>query len=559
MPSKTVVVVEDSPAQRNNLVYALENRGFCVTGAATVAEARQAIDKLREKIDVMVLDMRLEDPAEREVTGAEIGIQLQREHPGWLPEYFIQSDYTDVVNYYQLALRLGAAAYLSKDSPDGVSDVVRHVRALALRRALRLERSEVAERLTKISDSTKNLSTGVRNFCREILKNELDVCLGAPYLLLLTDETGTHNFATNTDLPLGHEDIYTALQAMAHGIADFSKPYVLSRDELRKLPGPANSNEAIVFGRLAGAAFIPLANVKIFRLSLGLLQPLPEETQFPEDPEKLASVLAQYVRSTIVEHILRILVHLDSQKRAMLKGTARFCVFLGQDQQRIIEEGVASSELEKGSQTHHKLGNLAADLWDTGTILTNIANSDSRAEYPSFELSELIEAAFADLTERMNVKEIKFVLRGTCHVHAKQDDIYIAVIRVLQWLVQRRLETPPEVAQRIIVECVEAEANGSPPQVIFEDRSYRLPNQVREQLFMPFSVAAVEPFRAKPLGPGLYLPLFLAKMLVEEKYGGFLNDRSDDLPGGTGHRLVMSFASQNLRAAIQALQPEGSE
>jgi len=554
MPSKTVVVVENREAQRKPLVYALENRGFRVRGAANVAEAHEAIDELQEEIDVMVLDMRLEDPSEREVTGADIGIQLQSAHPSWLPEYLIQSKHTNVVNYYQLALRLGAAAYLAKNSPDGLADVVRHVRALALRRALRLERPQVAERLSKIADSTKNLSTAVRSFCREILKNELDSCLGSPYVLLLTDETGTHNFATNTDLPLGHESIYTALQAMAHGISDFSKPYALSAEELRKLPGPTNSDEAKVFGRLAGAAFIPLANVKVFRLSLGLLQPLPGETQYPEDPRKLAAVLAQYVRSTIVEHILRILVHLDSQKRAMLKGTSRFCVFLGQDQQRIIEEGIASADLKEGSDTHQKLDNLAADLWETGTILTNVANTDPRAEYPSFELSELIHRAFQDLTERMNLKQIKFLLKGTCKIQAKPDDMYVAVIRVLQWLVQRRLETPPEVEQKITVHCVGAETDGPPPHVVFEDRSYRLPSKVREQLFMPFSVAAIAPTNTKPLGPGLYLPLFLAKMLVEEKYSGLLNDRSDDLPGGTGHRLVMSFPSQTPSAAVEVLQ-----
>jgi hypothetical protein len=235
----------------------------------------------------------------------------------------------------------------------------------------------------------------------------------------------------------------------------------------------------------------------------------------------------------------------------MLKGTSRFCVFLGQDQQRIIEEGLIASDLSEGSETHQKLNNLAADLWATGTILTNVANSDPTDEYPSFELSDLIQKVLLDLTERMNVRDIKFILKGTCKVQAKPDDIYIAVIRVLQWLVQRRLETPPEVEQRISVHCVESEANDQPPHVVFEDRSYRLPTKVREQLFMPFSVAAVAPTNTKPLGPGLYLPLFLAKMLVEEKYGGFLNDRSDDLVGGTGHRLVMTFASQSQSAPVE--------
>ena len=538
MSSKTVVIVEDLEPQRISMVYALERRGFRAWGAATVAEARQAIEELREEIDVMVLDMMLDDPAARDMTGADIGIQLQAEHPTWMPEYFIQSAYSKV-NYYQLALRLGAAAYLPKLKGDvEIGEVIRHVRALALRRALRLERPQVADRLGAIYDSTKNLSTAVRTFCSNILKGELEACLGAPYVLLLTDESGTHNFVTNTDLPVGHESVYTMLQAMAHGISNFSAPYEITTEELRKFPEPANETEQRIYSRLSGAAFIPLANIQFFRLSLGLLKPLPNEVKYPEDTGKLAAVLAQYVRSTIVEHILRILVHLDSQKRAMLKGTSRFCVFLGQDQQSIVEEGIAKTDLKEGSDTHYKLMNLADDLWDTGTILTNVANSDSKIDHPPLALRNLVEQAFHDLAETMHAPDVKFSIEGDCTIKAKSDDMYIAIIRVLQWLAQRRVETPPETEQEIHVRCGGGD-NAS--HVIFEDRSLRLPNMVREQLFMPFSVSAATTLGTKSLGPGLYLPLFLAKMLVEEKYGGGLDDKSDELEGDIGHRLVMSF------------------
>src|ERR1043165_5741503 len=112
MQKKTVVIVEDNESQRLALHTALERRGFRVKSAATVAEARKVIEELGEEIDVMVLDMRLEDPAEPDTTGADIGIALQDEHPTWLPEFLIHSAYA-LVNYYKLALRLGAAAYLS--------------------------------------------------------------------------------------------------------------------------------------------------------------------------------------------------------------------------------------------------------------------------------------------------------------------------------------------------------------------------------------------------------------------------------------------------------------
>jgi DNA-binding NarL/FixJ family response regulator len=539
MSSKTVLIVEDEKTQRDAMVPALTNRGFIARGVGTVAEANEVIEELGENIDVMILDMVLEDPHAPGVTGANIGIEVQAKHPTWLPEYLIQSQH-DKVDYYQLALRLGAAAYLVKRGAQDVVEIVRHVRALALRRALRLERPKVAERLTAIVDSTKNLSTAVRSFCSDILKDELDNCLGTPYVLLLTDETGTHNFATNTDLPLGHEPIYTTLQAMAHGISNFSTPYLLNEAELKKIPGPTSANEVKIRERLDRAAFIPLANLKIFRLSLGLLPPRPSEAQYPEDTGKLAAVLAQYVRSTVVEHILRILVHLDSQKRAMLKSTSRLCMFLGQDQQEIIEDGIVALDLKPGSKTHEKLINLADDLRDTGTILTNVASSDSKFDYPAFDGRNLVENAAEDLRKTRQLSDIKLAFEGECKIKAKSDDVYIAVIRVLQWLAQRRSETPPDIDQQIYVHCDETNALSS---ITFEDCSNRLPHKLREQLFMPFSISAVHQTGTKLSGPGLYLPLFLAKMLVEEKYGGGLDDRSDEITSSLGHRLVMSFPS----------------
>jgi DNA-binding NarL/FixJ family response regulator len=538
MRKKTIVIVEDNESQRLALQGDLERRQFKVRSAATAAEAREVIDELGEEIDVMVLDMLLEPPSEINTTGADLGIEVQNKHPHWLPEFLIHSAF-NFVNYYKLALQLGAAAYLSK-AETSRDDVIRHVRALALKRALRLERSEVTEKLRLISESTKNLSAAVRRFCQDVLADELDACLGSPYVLLLTDESGTQNFATNTSLPQGYEPVYMVLQAMAHGISNFSSPYEVSEQSLKHLPQPSTKSEVEIYKRLPRSAFIPLANVKNFRLSLGLFEPLPGEVKYPEETGKLATVLAQYVRSTIVEHFLRILVHLDSQKRAMLKSTGHLCLFLGQDQQRVLEEGVANGQFQPDSGSYRTLVTMADDLWETGVILGNVANSDPKEKYSSLEMRELIERVGAELDERIFLGDLKVTVEGSCRVKARRDDMYVAIIRVMQWLAQRRMETSPEIEPAINVSCRDDNIFSV---INFEDRSVRLPEKLREQLFQPFSVSVIRPSETKLRGPGLYLPLFLAKMLVEEKYGGWLDDRSDELEGDIGHRLVMRFDS----------------
>jgi ActR/RegA family two-component response regulator/signal transduction histidine kinase len=537
MKTKTIVIVEDEEEQRVPLQKALERRGFRVGGAGTVAEAYKVIEELGEAIDVMVLDMKLDDPYARNTTGADIAIEIRDRHPNWMPEYLITTVHQNVMNYYRLALRLGAAAFLAKDEVNR-DDTVRHIRALALKRSLRIERPSVMAELSAISDSTKNLSEAVQKFCREMLAGELNACLGSPYALLLTDERGTQNVATNTDLPTMYESSYFSIQALAHAITKLSSLYVISKQDMDDLPPPANAVEERVFARLPGATLLPLANVMNFRLSLALFVPQPGESKYPEDTGQLAAGLAQHVRPSIVEHFLGILVHLESQKKAMLKSISYFCLYLGQDQQRIIEEGVTRRELQEESATHQNLQTMADDLWQTGTILNNAANSLSKDALPILEMRNLIESEFADLRDAMSLDELSFKLDGSCRVKAG-DDIRVAVKRLLHWLAQLHTETPPSVKPEIYVQCIEREDSSL---IVFEDRSPRLSAKLREQLFEPFSTSVVLSTGAGDAGPGLYLPLYLAKVLVEEKYGGTLHDESDKMSGEIGHRLVMRLS-----------------
>jgi DNA-binding NarL/FixJ family response regulator len=539
MQRKTVVIVEDSEPQRIALQTALERRNFRVGGAATAAEARALIERFRDEIDVMVLDMRLEDPSEPEKTGSDIGIELQQETSNSPPEYLIHSAFAEV-NYYKLALRLGAAAYLSKNETS-LSDVIRHVRALALKRALRLGRPKMDDSLRAISSSTKSLPAAVAKFCQEILANELEACLGIPYVLLLTDESGTQNCASNVRLPIGHYELYGALQALAQGISNSLSPIQIS--EQNQLPQPRSPAETKVYDSLKQSVLIALGDIHGFQLSLALLKPPAGATNDFEDSSKLATVIAQYVRSAFIEHFVRILTHLDSQKREMmLRSTARLCLSLGEDQQGMIEQGITSGQLQEGSQTHSKLITMATDLWETGTILESVSiNAPLHGQHEVFEMNTLVEKAFHDLEEKMSLDGFRFEVHGRTTVEARKDDIYVAVIRILQWLVQRRSETTSNVEQAIMVRCLNRSDRS---ETIFEDRSFRLPRKLREQLFLPFSASIDALTPGKLSGPGVYLPLYLAKILVEEKYGGTLEDKSDELDGGIGHKLVIAFSSR---------------
>lgn len=533
---KKIAIVENQKHQREALQMMLEGPGMQVYTAAKVAEAYQLIEELGDDLDVLVLDMSLADPEARNVTGADIAIRAREQHPDWTPERLIITAYPTAVNY-RLALSLGVAAFLSKGEAVD-EDFVRYIRVLALRRALRADRLQVTQALTSMSASVKTLSAAVEKFCSEILAWELDACLAAPYLLLLTDEGGTRNVATNTDLATGHARLYDDLQDIAQGIT-FTRPYVTWEQDADASPPGATEAERRASERLAGTALLPLASVKDFRLSLALLAPRPGESVQAEDAGKLAAVLSEYVRPSIIEHFLSILIQLDAQKHVMLKSISYLCHHIGHEQQRIVEGGVALGHLKEESDTHRSLRLMADDLRQTGAVLSGVAEGQRGGAVTTLEMRSLVEQEFESLRELLgnNAATLELRAEGSCRVRAGED-LRLAVKRVLQWLALRQRETPRGVAAYVYVLCAEREDGSS---VTFEDRSRRLPQELREHLFEPFSTSLALLSGAGRGGPGVYLPLYLSQVIVEEKYGGRLEDESDEMGGEVGHRLVMCF------------------
>ncbi len=111
---------------------------------------------------------------------------------------------------------------------------------------------------------------------------------------------------------------------------------------------------------------------------------------------------------------------------------------------------------------------------------------------------------------------------------------------------------------------IKCESSGNEVTVIFEDTSARLPEELRDDMFAPFTQAISTPFAEidgakpeegetntektakNPPSTGRYLPLYLAKMLVEGRYHGLLKDNSNEIKEHDyGHRILMQFPAIN--------------
>ena len=128
-----VLVVDDEPAIRDSVTYALEREGFETTSAADGLEALEAARK--EAFDAVVLDLMLP-----QLSGQEVCRRLRAESP--VPIIMLTARTTEIDRV--VGLELGADDYVTK--PFSVLELVSRVRAQLRRRELDRQEGEAAVR-----------------------------------------------------------------------------------------------------------------------------------------------------------------------------------------------------------------------------------------------------------------------------------------------------------------------------------------------------------------------------------------------------------------------------
>ena len=525
---KKALIIEDIEVERLALHGFLEDLGFEVHSARNADEARRLAECLWRELDVMIIDMELDKNDDSIPTGAEVTIDIKQRINSFPPEMLIYS-LKDKIDFYRTSLRLGAAAYLLKESTD-LRMVGRHVRALALRRSLNVENPAIAAELNRIVVQSPTKEKALLGFCEGILKRELEACLAAPFFVLFTTNGQTYNCASSDfDLPPGPNEFYQTVQALAHGKGNLTEPFVLETAKLQGMRTPENEK---LFERLDRAAFLPLSLTGDLKLSIGILR----KTGLTSDPKALCNVLGQYLRTTVFENVINIWSQW-TELHATRTSIVKWCTLLGQE----IRE--ADSE---------QLDTLANDLTNTGQLLHELENGGPQ-ERQLISGPKLLKETWQQVGDN---SQVKFEPSGECLLLAQKPDLEFIFSRLLQWFVWRARTMPLDVKPALKISCIAGDRDAT---IIFEDNSHRLPMTLREDLFAPFTQAVSIPFpqlegtkkKTKKTGArkvksnidlGTYFPLYLVKMLVEGRYHGLLRDQSDAITEHPyGHRIVMQL------------------
>ncbi len=547
MKSKTVLILDDDPALRETLNDGLRKRGFTVIAAASAREAHEKLADVPD-LDVAILDIRLGDGPIP--TGLDFGLQLKKERSEDPPAFLILSAY-ETPNYYQTALTLEAAAYLTKgtlessadggDPPKRADIVARHVRALALRRALKSERTGMAQHVSTIAEESASADEAVERFCGEVISRELESTLGPDYVLLLTAGGKTIAFSGRA-LPSSSDAVFARLQSAVFARLGETEPFVINIDEALSVSHEEREATQRVLRSFDDAAFIALGEEKSYRLSLGLLP-----GNKASDVKAQLKLIDGYLQKRVIGNLIEItrlwsnLEQVRQQRELLLDATSKFCLYQGHEIETALWEAQRNASDAQGLVPTNKLRTIAIEMREAGEVLASIATTSGRDE--SIDMKQLVERIWQEEVSpglRLTGPDV-FRVVGQCRASDDPERAERAVSQILGWMGRRLIRARQGEAVGLTVAC-HALHGRNRVQVIFEEHvSRRLPTEVRKSLFEPFNASFMSETADDKVDGRRRLGLYLAQTLAE-KAGGALTDCSDKLDSPrVGHRFVLEL------------------
>ncbi|HEX4961889.1 MAG TPA: response regulator [Thermoanaerobaculia bacterium] len=564
MRRKSVLVVEDRPTLRNLLKVGLERRGFLVASAADEEKAREESKALCGDLDVVILDVELQGGG----NGLDFGMWLKEEwqkQSRWLPEFLVYSAH-EKPDYFQTAIHLGAAAYLQKAELGGDPDdptpvrkkpridrIAHHVKALALRRALRTDRPNGARHILEIARRSHSLNDSLERFCRDLLVEELEITLGGHFILLLAGERRGIVRFPGSEVETDASSLFDRIQATVHSRLGEVDPLVIDAGDdscTRSLCSEEDVSARRILDRLHGTAFIPLGSAKGGALTLGLV---PDSRAPEESPVEFARTLGQYLTPVIVTHrveLTSLWTMIDMERRTQLKATSDFCLYQGQELEALLQEAEEEGKDGEGRTPLGKLHAVAQELRGAGELLAQVellaerTGGDIGGE--RIEMDKLLQHLWSTgLSGHLRLPDGTLQVERRCSAEAPKSQVEKAASQILFWLGRRLTRlSRKEDAPRTILCRLDQDQEGGRAIVQFEEHtSRRMPKRMREILFDPFNalpfpepgeVTVDETLKGHRLG------LYLARILAETA-GGSLDEDSDAIPGNLGHRFILQL------------------
>jgi hypothetical protein len=229
----------------------------------------------------------------------------------------------------------------------------------------------------------------------------------------------------------------------------------------------------------------------------------------------------------------------------LLRQTSRFCRWVGREQLAILEEAIGKNDPGDAWLCFEEFKTLSRDLRLTGEFLSTLTSDPKSRNDVTHEAAATISEAWWEVTQQFDSEGIIFEgPAGDFSIPIAKADLFLSALRILQWMVLRKGKAAAENPKI----AVDYTTDGDSASLVFRDESRRLSKPLRDLLFESFTQRSSGKLQMRELEnreveerAGLFLPLYFARTLAEVRYGGSLNDQTDELKAPAGHQFVLSF------------------
>lgn len=544
-PRKTVVFVENDKTIRDSVTLGLEHQGFRTFGVANRFAMRQLRERPHPDIDVMILDINLEDQ-QSHATGFDVGQEVIDSQPDLPPRIIIYSGHRDT-NYYEAAVRMGADDYIAKADHLGRKRLFSRVSTSSLFRSLSPVRPEISWRLGQIAEKNLGLDLSATHICQQIIAPEVKACLGVSCVFISSNIKEARILDPEAQLFSELPKDWLSVQQRIFEAEPVASPFMLSPRDIESFIKQGNDD---LIRRLERAIFVPLYDEGAYSLSMGILP--TDEAEVLREQESPGHY-AQNVYSRLREPIAKEFKYLRQVKatieRTKLRHTSSFCLYVGKTQIDALEQSLENKEITSENACFRRLKRLADDLQATGLEFSRLLENRVPSEITNpakVSARTVVNEAWKMLAQQgvVNPDRLEITHTGAdVQIPIEHEDLFLATLRMLEWLAQREDKIALDAPHRTIDVCYERQPGRV--AIRFTDHSWQLGERLRRRLFEPFTQGTTTSVETGDKGeprPGLYLPLYLAKVLLTVKNDGILEDRTDELDSKkVGNCFVFAF------------------
>lgn len=509
-------IIEDRTALGKTLAENHEDRGFHPVYFQSPKELLDHLETSPPAPAVVILDMELED----DLNGLDLGRKIVQVYSNNPPEFLIYSAH-ETPEFMQGGYDFGAASYALKGEVTP-RQVVTKSRPLYLRWLLKYNWKMRLRHIRSWVWSEPKWTKILKKAFKTFITDKPQDLLAANYLLILDSPEGRATYTNLQDLPEVHK-VYEAIEDRVQN-HPLPETYQISTHVLESFQ--AKDIEPL----LKDMVFLKIYASSNLKITLGLKEDPDISENFSDIVEAIATTIKPHILETNIREVLHA-IESETSRKSIVELTDAFCTNVGERHKMLFDSAVEAGEFS-GKEFHtRQLRQIGHHLQQMGLIFRDLRTQQHKIKH--IEVQTLIRQLWLDLP---NNRQENFTLEGDpCHLYANPAIISNGIGNIFNWMIGR-MEHGKKPQPWIKVHCKQT----SPEEAIItlSDTSKRLPESLRQSLFQPlnnYQMMGAETQEG--------FDLFTAKMFIEARGQGELNDLTNGYEGGVGHMLQVKLNS----------------